>query len=60
MAKRLAQFRSAPIRHNASAAATAAAGVSSAATAKAIRWFLLRFVAALVRLANRILTRMTL
>jgi hypothetical protein len=38
----------------------AAAGVSIAANATAIRWFLLRFVAVLVRLANRILTRMTL
>ena len=38
----------------------AAAGVSSAATARAIRWFLLRLVAVLGRLANRILTRMTL
>jgi len=60
MAKLLAQFRSAPIRHNASAAATAAAGVSSAATASAMCWFLLRLVAVLGRLANRILTRMTL
>jgi hypothetical protein len=60
MAKLLAQFRSAPIRHNASAAATAAEGVSNAASARAIRWFLLRLVAVLERLANRILTRMTL
>jgi hypothetical protein len=60
MAKRLAQFRSAAMRHKPSAAATAAAGVSSAATTRAIRCFLLRLVAVLERLANRILTRMTL
>ena len=60
MAKLLAQFMSAANRHNPSAAATAAAGVSSPATTTAIRWFLLRLVAALGRLANRILTRMTL
>jgi hypothetical protein len=48
------------MRHKPSAAATAAAGVSSAATTRAIRCFLLRLVAVLERLANRILTRMTL
>ena len=40
--------------------AMAAAGVSSAATIKAIRWFPLRLLAVLERLANRILTRMRL
>jgi len=40
MAKLLAQSRSAPIRHKASAAATAAPGVKERSTAKAIRWFL--------------------
>jgi hypothetical protein len=60
MAKLLAQSRSAPIRHKASAAATAAPGVRSAATARAIRWFLLRLAAVLECLTNRILTRMTL
>jgi ethanolamine ammonia-lyase small subunit len=55
----LAQLRSAAIRHNPSAAAVAAAGVSSAATTKAIRRCLPR-LAAMERLANRILTRMTM
>jgi hypothetical protein len=38
----------------------AAAGVSIAATTKAIRWSLLGFAAVVGRLANRILTHMTL
>src|ERR1019366_8472551 len=59
MAKRLAQFMSAANRHNPSAAASAAAGVSNAATTRAMRWFVLRRVV-LERLTNRILTRMTL
>jgi hypothetical protein len=60
MAKLLAQFRSAAMRHNASTAAMAAAGVRSAATARAIRRLLRRFLATLEPLVNRILTRMAL
>ena len=59
MAKALAQLRSAAIRHNPSAAAVAAAGVSNAATTRAMRRCLPR-LAAMERLANRILTRMTM
>jgi hypothetical protein len=55
----LAQLRSAAIRHNPSAAVMAAAGVSSAATTMARRRCLPR-LAAMERLANRILTRMTM
>jgi len=58
--KRLAQFQVGRNAPQTERGGDSAAGVSSAATTRAIRCFLLRLVAVLERLANRILTRMTL